>query len=184
MRLHTLGGVGVGAVHGRLVTSSSRRIDGCIGDIQFDCDVSHRRDIAKGLDADGAEQAVSQGARRRAGRGLPRTGSLENIAAVIGVVLHGTREVGMPRAGAMHWRSAFKIIEAAVTIWHEQRHWGTGRLPKPNAAEPFDMIFFDALTPTTAISTLAAAEFSVDEFLIDKESGRKATHNGNASRAM
>jgi hypothetical protein len=90
----------------------------------------------------------------------------------------------MPWAGAMYWGSAFKIIQPAVTIWHEQGHGGTGRLPKSNATKPLNMIIFDSLAPTTPISTLASAEFGVDEFLIDNESGRKTTHNGDAARAM
>jgi hypothetical protein len=84
----------------------------------------------------------------------------------------------------MHRRGAFSIIEAAVSIWHEQRHGSTGCLPKSDATKPLDMIIFDSLTPTTPISTLAAAQFSVDEFIINNESGRKATHYGDASRAM
>jgi hypothetical protein len=77
--------------------------------------------------------------------------------------------------------SAFRVFHREgllpifpIAILDAQGDGRANRLPVPHARENFGLVFLHALTSAATVTQLSPVEFTLDESLIDRQSGRQS----------
>ena len=78
----------------------------------------------------------------------------------------------------------FELFELGVFIDNFDRQRAAERGAMPEAREKRDGVGLDPLPAATAIATLAADEFGIDQCLVDGHAGRKPVYEGHESGAV
>ena len=121
-------------------------------------------------DAERREELLAEGAGGNADGSLASARAFEN-AADGAEVLHGAGEIAVAGARA---GEIFEAFEFVVAVNDFERDRAAKRDAVPDAGADVDRVGFNALATAATVAALAAAEFDVDRFFVDRHAGGKA----------
>ena len=154
-----------------------------------DAHAADLRHVAQDRDAELAEQALGHPGHGDARRRLARARALEDVADVAVAVLHGPREVGMPRARPRHRLGRRRPAGGSPTDmvcfqFSQSRFWMVSVMRAAEGQTPADaggdvgLVPLDLHAPAAAVAALAAGEVLVDVLLGEGQAGRAPVDDG------
>src|SRR5918995_3406057 len=187
---HRLGRPGVQTAHWRVV--DSREV---IGREIVALRRADRRDldhVAVDAHPDGAEEALRQRAGCHSRGGLPRAGSLEDVADVREpellqpgeIRVTGTRQVGLLDLGLDGPRVHPLVPIRVVAVRDQDGDRAAEGPPVPDARADLDRVAFDLHPAAAAMSELAPRQVAVERLAVELEPGRQALHDRDQPGAV
>ena len=145
-------------------------------------------DVAADLDARPRQQGLGQAAGGHPRRRLARARALEHVAQVVGQVLQGAREVGVPgprvleraaRLGLGRLRIGRHHVPPVlvVAVPDDQGDRAAEGHPVADAGEDLDGVGLDLHAAAAAVAALAAAEVGVDGGAVHGDARGQAVHH-------
>src|SRR5262249_15345892 len=142
-------------------------------------------DVAPDFDSGGGEEGLGQTTGGHAGGGLARGGALEHVPQVVGQVLQGPGEVGVPGPWMLQGATLLALRRLrigshrvapvlVIAVADEQADGAAQRLAVADAGEDLDGVALDLHAPAAAVSALPPLEVGVDGGAVDGQTSGQA----------
>ncbi len=127
--------------------------------------------IGKHLDAQVSQKFARDTGRRHASGGRAGARALENVAAIVGVRLQSTHQIGMPRPRRHFAHQPLRLLTEyghavrpvlPIAIADRERHRRADGLPETDARRNLHGVTLDGLPAAAPVARLAAGQVGVD----------------------
>jgi hypothetical protein len=194
-------GIGVGIDAADLTIAEDVEIFGGQCRVGRGCDRAHAYDMTMDANPDRVEQVFAHRSDSHSRRRLAGRCTLEHVTDIGELVLHDTREVGMPRArhndGACAARRNFGELlfrhspgalgstpVSVITVLDDQADWTTDRAAVSHPAKDRGLICFDRLAGRTSIAGLATSQIALQSVTVDVDARGQAAEDRDDAGTM
>ena len=131
--------------------------------------------------------------RRHASGGRAGARALENVAAIVGVRLQGTHQIGMPRPRRHFAHQPLRLLTEyghavrpvlPIAIADRERHRRADGLPETDARRNLHGVTLDGLPAAAPVARLAAGQVGVDLGFGDPQARRHVLDDGGKAWAV
>ena len=149
--------------------------------------------IREHLDAQISKEFARDTGRRHASGGRAGARALENVAAIVGVRLQGTHQIGMPRPRRHFAHQPLRLLTEyghavrpvlPIAIADRERHRRADGLPETDARRNLHGVTLDGLPAAAPVARLAASQVGVDLGFGDPQARRHVLDDGGKAWAV